>query len=1279
YNAGGGITFSSNAYITGNKTQFGSGGAIYSAGGAITFFNAIELVRNASGDAGGAIYVSSGAVSFLSSAGIFGNSAYGHGGAIYGGQGGSFSFQSETDFTENKSLLGAGGAIYKLMSSAADGITFNQSVSFTTNTAALGGGAIYSSGRGLVTFNNSASFRGNSVTDESSQLSAGGAIYADSIIYRFYGNAVFEQNSAALSRGGAIYAQASTFTFSSAASFYANIVKGANLEGGAAIYSVGSYFDFQSDATIFSGNKTSEDTQVSGGAIYALYSNYKFKQAVFTDNSATDKGGAIALIDCDTVFTGNVRFERNSAAAGGALYLGHLAGSSNLVNFNGQVLFQYNNSLKWNLIGGGAILLNASTGSLQINFAQIASFNYNESAANGGAFTIYSGAQNTINFSGVTNFDDNAAAANGGAFYSLIYGTGKGEYNFTNSGYFADNTAGNSGGAIFAHGNNKFTIDSSFYFGSNFAGGTDANGGGAIFSSLSTFTFSGSQAVEFEYNEASSRGGAVYQENGLFDFQSSADFKFNSAGVSGGAVYASYGAMTFNRSVSFTSNTASGDLLTSGGGALYAFEQTLRFLANTNFENNSAKGITNGSGGAIYASKSNLSFTGTGTASFSNNEALFRGGAFYQNEGTSVFKSIPAIFTNNVAGSEGGAVYLAGKGTIEFTNAQFISNSAGVNGGAIYIKGASSSNISEIYFNQTVSALTLFNANTANGFANSMHFAGNSYVEFTVLQNQTLNVNDGFTAAGRNNLVTLKGGGTFNMNDNISGFESLNLNLDNISFNLADGKNMSLNNLSVLNGSVLNMQQSFDGQTVSVSGDLTLDYMSELRLCVISGGDCDVIDVGGKAFLDGTVSVKAGVGTYDNEWFTLINAADGFEDTDFAVKFLDDSGIHQTDPCPLKYTFEFDETQKRFMLVINGIRQSYFSQLDGLGRNQKNAAAMYDALSANASRPLANVINSITDMSTVSQQAALLETAPYFIANALNYRLHNRSKRDLFNNIEKSDKTNNIWAYADGGGSLVFQSDINSPGDFETADYGAVFGADKKLSPDFILGFYGKYNIANISQGKSEGNIASYGLGTYALANKDAWQFKAALGYEGQSYDITRSIVNVGSDTIRSAKTEFNSYLLEADIEASYDIPVSKVFSLSPFAGINGSWAHYGSFDETGADVLSLEIEGSNSFVTNTRLGISANMKVSSKLDLRLSAEYDRLFSGYLPELNVKLNGETEVFETVGSETGRDIFGFNLYASYNINENVKTYASGTIKTAQNLSSLGGTLGVKYSF
>jgi predicted outer membrane repeat protein len=1272
-NGDGSMSFNA-AYLQNNKAG-GRGGAIYSAGGAITFAGMAQITSNVSGADGGAVYKKSGNIYFYGISNISTNPADGHGGALYSDGVSAVVFQGITEFQGNKSLFGSGGALYI---SDNTNTTFSENVSFTSNVAALGGGALFNIG-GSITFSKNAVFSRNKTTDVSSVFSAGGAIYADGGSYKFKGDAEFYDNSTAFSRGGAIFARNSDFTFGSysynKASFMRNTINGNGAEGGAAVYSADSVFVFTPSAVDFIENETLGITSVSGGAIYALRSNYTFNGAVnFTSNAATAMGGGAALSGSEAYFKGEARFQNNSAADGGALYLG---GTRSKIEFQDNASFIQNKSLQESLNGGGAVLMYASEGTHNVSFAagKTASFIRNGSLANGGAFAVYSGAQNIVNFYATARFSSNTASGSGGAFYSSVYANGTGQYNFLGAGEFSNNEAGISGGAIYSYGNSSFNINTNIVFINNGVSGTDSNGGGAIYSAASAFTFAGSAAARFQNNSASSRGGAVYQDKGSFNFQADALFSLNSAGFLGGAVYASGGEINFDKNVIFESNTASGDLITSGGGAVYALNQSLTFSNGAEFGSNKAAGITNGSGGALYASESDLIFLRQET-SFKNNEAMLRGGAVYQNGGSMIFSGTNALFENNTAGISGGALYLNGEGSITFVNARFVSNSAGADGGAVYLKGAGLSELAEVYFSQDESTLTIFSGNSANGLANALHLAGNAYAQFIVSQNQIANINDSITSEGINNFVTVNGKGTFNMNDNISGYETLDLRLDGVIFNLAGGKNMSLDNLSVLNGAVLNMQNA-SAQRVSVAGDFNIEHGSELKFDVFSYGESDIIEVDGKAVLDGNISVKAGVGVYDNQWFTLINAQDGFDGTDFEVKFFDDGAVHKTDPRLLKYDFEYNKDQNRFLIVVNGIKQSCFSSLDGLGKNQKNVAKMYDDLSAHADRPLANLIDGIDEMQDISRQKqALLETSPYFIANALNYNFRGRTRRPLYRHIEKTDKICNIWAYADGN-SAALKADENSSGDFKTNSYGVVFGADKSLSESFILGFFGQYKASKAEQEANKADISGLGGGIYAIASKGIIELKASLGYEGHNYDIERSVNVSSAGIVRLAKSEFGSYILEADIEAGCNISLSDIFSINPFAGFNAVSAHYGGFSESGADIAGLDVAGSNAFLSNVRIGISANSKIS-KFNFGISIEYDALLDAGLPELSATLNARAKDFKTVGADPGQNAAVFNLSASCELTKNLKAYAAGAVKISKNLSDVGVNAGIKYS-
>ncbi|CAA0098855.1 putative outer membrane protein pmp9 [BD1-7 clade bacterium] len=184
------------------------------------------------------------------------------------------------------------------------------------------------------------------------------------------------------------------------------------------------------EATTFDNNASSNNA----GAIYHHYGNVEIVDSSFTQNGATDKGGAIysTAFSTTNIRIENTQFMRNEARnSGGALslYDGDIVVSN--VTFS-------NNKVPSSTSEGGAIAL--GNGDLALNNALFVS---NSSAYRGGAIMNSSG---NIEVSS-TVFDSNSAEF-GGALYSNVASTNDNVLDITNT-LLIRNAASNRGGAIF--------------------------------------------------------------------------------------------------------------------------------------------------------------------------------------------------------------------------------------------------------------------------------------------------------------------------------------------------------------------------------------------------------------------------------------------------------------------------------------------------------------------------------------------------------------------------------------------------------------------------------------------------------------------------------------------------------------------------------------------------------------------------------------------------------------------------------------------------------------
>lgn len=280
----------------------------------------------------------------------------------------------------------------------------------------------------------------------------------------------------------------------------------------------------------------------------------------------------------------------------------------------------------------------------------------------------------------------------GGAIANQAGGTADtvmviGKATSTNS--FAENTSATNGGAIMNRAVRRYKLDGSEGFEDD---DKDAY-----------FTINGTST--FEQNIAAENGGAIYNV-GLDDVQDavvkriaqvningSSEFTLNSA-KNGGAIYnTSNATLNINNGEnisytdSFSENTA-----TANGGAIYN-NGTLT-LNNATFSENSSTGtdtfiIDNytlgGQGGAIFNGNDG-NITVNGTTAFSDNTAGSSGGAIDNLHATMAFNGAATFTDNTVTGGDGQGGAIRNKsGTITFNNGvTFTGNSSSVSGSAIY-------------------------------------------------------------------------------------------------------------------------------------------------------------------------------------------------------------------------------------------------------------------------------------------------------------------------------------------------------------------------------------------------------------------------------------------------------------------------------------------------------------------------------------------------------------------------------------------------------------------
>ena len=484
-------------------------------------------------------------------------------------------------------------------------------------------------------------------------------------------------NSHALQNGGGIY---SLFDITlNNCRFINNSAKmgaGLYLISGKSTYIIDSHFE-------------ANTADIHGSAVYMEgLGKVMFTSTNFTGNAAPYNGGAVMSSAYANTFE-NCSFTDNYANSGGAVF------SNAYINEFLNCSFENNTAKN----SGGAISshnkINIYDSSFINNSVTGNDDQYYKNPFGGyGGGAVYS--YDNLNIYRSDFINNSAASDSGGALYTSKY------LNIYDS-RFINNTSPESGGAIYNtewqmirtnSGMSKFT--QSRYYNSLFIG-NKASSGGAIFKSDLIVN------CTFTNNSATGTGGAV-NEVKVID---SSRF-INNTATHAGAVYNDGTSEFYVFNSDFTHNHAQ------YGGAIYSHEYESyysRFISNTiindsRFAENTADNV----GGCIYSmGKVNVNHT-----EFRNNSAIY-GGAVYGNDEINIIKS---IFTDNIAGQSGGAVYMSGNGNHTVINCEFTNNTSNF-GGAIFA------------LNNAEISYSLFKDNTGHSYGGAIDFYKNGTYTLT--------------------------------------------------------------------------------------------------------------------------------------------------------------------------------------------------------------------------------------------------------------------------------------------------------------------------------------------------------------------------------------------------------------------------------------------------------------------------------------------------------------------------------------------------------------------
>ena len=450
-------------------------------------------------------------------------------------------------------------------------------------------------------------------------------------------SSTFFNNSTPL-KGGAIYSYNSTLDVLHSVFHHNKAAYGGGaflIELSRAAVDNGTFFDNSNTAVVAIDNTTTS-----------------IINSIFESNSSPDLGGTQLVGPFSVVNVSNTTFLKNSARAGGAVYVydhSLLMMSNNIFSDNSalQTMNGLNPIYKNITNGGGAIFIVKS----ELNIIQSQFLNNSAFDSGGSMFSIESSLliHDTV-------FESNGASSSGGAISTFDNSSIIIQTSLFIDNNVRDKAVGNGGG-LSVHMNST-AIVSNVHFIEN-----KAQKGGAIYASILC------ELTIFNNTIESNSGSAIFlNENVYLNIIHSRLFN-NSVCYKGGAIHSGFGNVINVSDTVFRGNKAS-----ASGGSFFGCSKTNVSFYNCLFTDNSAF-----KGGALTGANSNVQFI---DCNFTRNSAT--NGGIFTTSGNLLL--VHCMINNNTADGDGGVGYLEENSNINVNTSVFRANSALGSGGIFWIR-----------------------------------------------------------------------------------------------------------------------------------------------------------------------------------------------------------------------------------------------------------------------------------------------------------------------------------------------------------------------------------------------------------------------------------------------------------------------------------------------------------------------------------------------------------------------------------------------------------------
>lgn len=369
--------------------------------------------------------------------------------------------------------------------------------------------------------------------------------------------------------------------------------------------------------------------------------------------------------------------------------------------------------------------------------------------------------------------------------------------------------------------------------------------------------------------------------------------------------------------------------------------------------------------------------------------------------------------------------------------------------------------------------------------------------------------------------------------------------------------------------------------------------------------------------------------------------------------------------------------------------------------NSKGVAGVLDAVNGSATGQLADVITTLSAMSTGNQQQALKlmspETSQAINQSAVNTAVagmdtvqirldsvrtgthlshagsrtghhatsthaetpahapagddHDESSESAGMSSGDEELKQNLWLKGFGGNASRDAKDGFAGSDDHV--YGAMLGYDTRVMGGWLVGVafgYAKTNVNLTDYRSGDGaDVETFQLTGYFARSFGKWYVDSMLTFAAQEYATSRNTHLTGT-----AAGDFKGSLYGVRVLAGMPVSVSDDVTVTPYGGVEANRIHQRAYSENGAGALSLNVAANT--VDRVRSIVGAEVAMRKELEsggvLRPSAKLNwrHEFKDEGVNTVTSLVGGGGQFETVGQSIDRNVYGVSARLNWEVTE-----------------------------